>query len=143
MSTSLLCGCVGFRVQLHKEKKDEYNLNLACTNLINSLNALEASESLTNHLNEVAYVEPAIIYKDCDDRVNTNFVNAVAHNNGINFIGVFMDMVAVRHAENGMMYAGVSMLSACNGYEGECLKDISYEDFEAIFVNKTKAEYSH
>ena len=90
----------------------------------------------------VANQLPPSIYHDCDGRVNTKWVNELAKCSGTNFIGVYQDMAAVWHPEDKMRYAGVAMFSTCPGYEGEYLKDISSKDFEAIFVNKTKPEYS-
>ena len=42
-------GCIGYHAQLRKEQAAEAQLNLACTNLINSLHALEQQEG-TNGL---------------------------------------------------------------------------------------------
>jgi hypothetical protein len=68
---------------------------------------------------------------------------------GANFLGVYMGMIAeldgvTKHydAKNNRMYGsfpqGVMMFSAASG---ECLKWISFDDFKAIFVDKTKPEY--
>lgn len=98
----------------------------------------QAYEDLTNYLNTNMYWlrNGGITYKDCDVRVDTNWVISLAERTGTNFIGVYMDMAAVRHPTNG-----VSMFSTCQGYQGEYMKDITYEDFESIFVNKTRPEY--
>lgn len=88
------------------------------------------------------YLKSASIYHDCDGRVDTNWVSELAKCSGTNFIGVYRDMAAVWHPEDAARYAGVAMFSTCPGYQGEYLKDISSKDFEAIFINKTKPEYS-
>jgi hypothetical protein len=150
------------------------------TNLINSLDALQKSESpkkstpttlmcpncglpvieLLDHFrpNGNIYMyngswtsdidwtckhKPDFIYNDCDNRVDTNYVYKLAWTSGTNFIGVYEDMAAVYHGEDDLRYGGVAMYSTCFGYQGEYLKDISDKDFRAIFVDKTKPEYSH
>lgn len=82
-----------------------------------------------------------VIYRDCDERVNTNYVYDTAWSEGTNVLGVYQDMVAVYHKEDAFRYAGVAMYSACVGYEGEYLKDIPVNDFVDIFINKTRPEY--
>lgn len=54
LGLALCAGCVGYRAELRNEQQAKYNCDVACTNSINSLNELEHSECLTNHLNEVA-----------------------------------------------------------------------------------------
>jgi hypothetical protein len=100
---------------------------------------VEVEECLTK---SVVAPTPIIIYKDCDNRVDTNWVSALARRSGTNFLGVYLDMAAVWHPEDKLRNAGVAMISTCSGYQGEYLKDISSKDFEDIFVNKTKPEYS-
>lgn len=81
--------------------------------------------------------------KAYDEFLRTNKVSGQVFNgvdlariqkrDGTNFIGVYLGMIA-EHDGKG----SVQMFSATSG---QLLKWISYEDFKAIFVDKTKSEY--
>ena len=143
-TTSIFTGCFGYHAQLRKEQYNELQLNIACTNLINAVNELKKNPLPTpDQISQVGKQTTIVnIYHDCDGRVDTNWVNELAKCSGTNFLGVYMDMAAVWHPDDKTRYAGVAMFSTCIGYQGEYLKDISSADFEEIFVNKTKQEYS-
>jgi hypothetical protein len=57
----------------------------------------------------------------------------IKFSDGTNYIGVYLGMIAEHDGHDG-----VEMFSASSG---ELLKRISFQDFQAIFVDKTKPEY--
>jgi len=57
----------------------------------------------------------------------------IAKRDGTNYIGVYLGMIA-EHDRKG----GVAMFSATSG---EMLRWISYDEFKAVYVDKTKPEY--
>lgn len=69
--------------------------------------------------------------------IDTNLVNNAVKNNGTNILGIYLGMIALYNTgTNGE--GGVGMFSATTG---EMLRLISYDEFKAVYVDKTKPEY--
>ena len=78
----------------------------------------------------------------------TDLSRKIKARDGTNYLGTYMGMIAEWDGYTNQItfdghpkkppYQGVMMFSATSG---ELLKWISYEDFKAIFVDKTRPEY--
>jgi len=74
------------------------------------------------------------VYQESDREYLTNaLVTKVVKRDGNAVLGVYLGMIAERVPGNSVM-----MFSATSG---ECLRWISYDEFKAVYVDKTRKEY--